>query len=177
MKRAVAWWLGVSGIGVGLVLVSGSLRQGATTAEAWPGKKKSDQAAATQPAQAGNQSQAAQPAAGQPAQPGAEKIVYTFEDEAKMREFTRLWQQRQGIVLRMSVLQGYWNGEQAALAQMNKKLGDDYKLDPLKNYTLDGQKRVLIEREAPPAPAATATPAASPSGQAQAGQPNATQNP
>ncbi len=39
----------------------------------------------------------------------AEKVVFTFENDEKMREFTKLWQQRQGIVVGMSVLQSNRN--------------------------------------------------------------------
>lgn len=88
------------------------------------------------------------PAAPQPS--GPEKVAFTFENDEKMQEFARLWQQRQGIVLRMTVLQAYWNEEQAALAEVNNKFAADYKLDVAKNYTLDTDRKVLIEREAPP---------------------------
>ena len=87
-----------------------------------------------------------------PAAAAAEKIVFTFPDDTKMQEFMKLWQQRQGIVLRMTVLQAYWNEEQTALAELNNKLTTDYKLDPKKNYSLDDKRRALIEHEAPPSP-------------------------
>ncbi len=94
-----------------------------------------------------------------PAKPGSEKVAYTFPDEAKIQEFTKLWQQRQASVLRMTVLQSYWNEEQAALAELNNKLTSEYKVDTSKNYFLDREHRTLVEREAPPAPQATAQPA------------------
>jgi len=84
---------------------------------------------------------------------GEEKIVYTFEDDEALRQFTDLWQQRQSIILRMTVLQAYWNEEQAALAELNNVLTSQYHTDATKNYVLDGDRRVLIEREVPAAPA------------------------
>ena len=93
----------------------------------------------------------------EPASPAAgEKVIYTFPDEAKMRDFTQLWQQRQGILLRMNVLQAYWSEEQAALTQLNNKLAIDYKIDTTKNYVLNSEKRELVERE-PQSPQAPST--------------------
>ena len=103
-----------------------------------------------------------------------EKIAYTFDDEAKMKEFTHLWQQRQTVLLRMTVLQSYWNEEQAALAKLNNQLATTYHLDATKNYSLDPTRRVLIERESPrtPPPTAGAAPAAeTPSQVGQAAKP------
>ncbi len=68
-----------------------------------------------------------------PTKPGPEKVAYTFPDEAKIQEFTKLWQQRQASVLRMTVLQSYWNEEQTALAELNNKLTSEYKVDTSKN--------------------------------------------
>ena len=118
------------------------------------------------------------PPAAQPAQQagtgqagaGPEKTVFTFENDAKMEEFTKLWQRRQGVVLRMTVLQAYWNEEQAALADLNSQIAAAYKLDVTKNYYLDSERRVLVEREAPPAPPDSAS-------VAQAGQPPPVQRP
>ena len=85
----------------------------------------------------------------QPAQASAKeegKAVFTFPDDAKMQEFAARWQQRQAMMARMAVLQGYWKQEQANLAQMNQQLLTDYHLDVSKTYTLDRDKRVLLER-------------------------------
>ena len=45
-----------------------------------------------------------QPAAASaaPAKP-AEKVAYTFSDQSKVEDFSKLWQQRQATVIRMSV--------------------------------------------------------------------------
>ena len=91
-----------------------------------------------------------------------------------MKEFTHLWQQRQTVLLRMTVLQSYWNEEQAALAKLNDQLATTYHLDATKNYSLDSTRRVLIERENPhpPPPTAGAAPAAeTPSQVGQAAKP------
>jgi len=107
-----------------------------------------------------------------------EKIAYTFEDDAKMREFTDLWQQRQGFVIRMTVLQNYWNVEQAALAKVNSDLQATYSFDSSKNYTLESDKRQLLEREVPapqlPETAQAAATAPSPKAPSPATPPSAT---
>ena len=91
-----------------------------------------------------------------------EKVAYTFTDEATMQGFTKLQQQRQGVFVRMTVLQSYFNEEQAQLAELNSKLAKEYGLDVSKNYSLDAQRRVIIERETPPVPPASATVPAAP---------------
>ncbi len=151
MKRAMSWFvgLGVSAVFIGLILQNHF--QGSAIVEA--AKKQ-----AAPPANAAPAATPAQPAAQLGSQ--AEKIAYTFSDDAKIKDFTNLWQQRQGIILRMTVLQAYWNEEQAALKQVNDKVTADYKLDPSKNYFLDAKRHVLIEREAPPAPPGSAQPQA-----------------
>ncbi len=109
---------------------------------------------------------AAPPAAEQPAvppststAPAQETIAYTFKDETEMEQFAKLWYQRQAVMVRMSVLQAYWNEEQANLAELNNKFSTDYQLDPAKQYSLDDSRRVLLERPAPAAPpAAPGTP-------------------
>ena len=116
-------------------------------------------------AEAAKKEQAEKKTEAAPAPKAEEKVAFTFENNAKMEEFTKLWQQRQGMIVRMTVLQAYWNEEQAGLAQLNNKLTADYKLDATKNYSLDAKRRVLIEREAAPvslpgANTASATPPA-----------------
>ena len=75
-----------------------------------------------------------------------------------------MWQQRQAVMLRMSVLNAYWTEEQAAIAQLNEQLATQYHVDVNKSYTLDTEHRTLIERPAPPPPPA---PAAQPAGPAE----------
>ena len=94
--------------------------------------------------------------------------VFTFPDDATMQAFATLWQQRQVLLTKAAVLQDYWKQEQANLAHINQQLLTDYHLDVKNNYTLDRDKRVLIERAPsaePPAPdtADTAQPPAIPS--------------
>jgi hypothetical protein len=118
--------------------------------------------------------QAAAPAPTSPAQPAVsppsvpppaavttppvegEQIVYQFDDEAKMREFANVWQSRQKTLLRMAVLRAYWDNEQAGSTALNTQLETQYHLSPTGNYVLDAEKRVLMERPAPPADAAPA---------------------
>lgn len=92
----------------------------------------------------------AQQAASSPAASGSEKIAFTFPDEDQMRQFAQLWQQRQATLTKMAVLQDYFTQEQTALADQNKQLLSTYNLDVSKNYTLDTDRKVLVEREAPP---------------------------
>ena len=75
-----------------------------------------------------------------------EHVVFTFADDAQMRQFAQLWQQRQGMMARMVVLQGYWNQEQASLAKLNEQLLDQYHHDVAKNYALDSERKVLVEQ-------------------------------
>lgn len=126
-----------------MLLASGGLALTATAAE------KKAPAASMQPAKP------AQPAEAKPAE---EKIVHTFKDENEIKEFAKVWQQRQATLVKMSVLKTYFTEEEATLAQLNNKLVNDYKVDTSKNYFLDAQRRALVERELPPptAPAASA---------------------
>jgi hypothetical protein len=137
MRRTFLWIMGIGCTGVAFALVMNGLGRNEPVATAEDAN----------PAQA-------QPASG--SEP--EKVVFTFENEEKMNEFTDLWQQRQAMILRMTVLQSFWNEEQTRLAQLNKQLETQYSVDVSKNYYLDGDRRVLLERETPPqvpAPAAT----------------------
>ncbi len=121
----------------------------ATSADALFGKKDKAKTEPTPPAASTTTAAA----------PDGEKIVYTFADQAKMDEFAKLWQQRQRAGLRMTVLQSYWNEEQAALQQLNQQLSQDYHLDVNKNYRFDNERKVLIEV---PSPAEPASPAPAP---------------
>ena len=80
-----------------------------------------------------------------------EKVVHTFADQAAMQAFVDLWQQRQQRALRMAMLEGYWNNEQATLEDLNNRLTSQYGLDLSKGYALNSDERVLIERETPAA--------------------------
>jgi len=90
------------------------------------------------------------------AEPREAETVYTFDDDAAMQVFTNMWQQRQGINIRMHVLESYWSSEQAVLTQANQQLAELYGIDINKNYFLDSERQVLIETETPPPPAPSA---------------------
>lgn len=109
---------------------------------------------------------AQQPNEGQatPAAPtsGEETIAYTFSDEAQMQEFGQLWRQHQEVRIRMAVLQGYLTQEQAALAQLNQQFLSKYNLDVTKNYSLDTDRKVILERPASATPEPGAQPALQP---------------
>lgn len=96
----------------------------------------------------------AAPLEGQPAQPSAdaqeETIVHTFATDEELQAFGNLWQQHQGNGVRLAVLKSFWDEENGELTKLNSTLSGTYQLDVTKNYTLDAQRRVIIEREAPP---------------------------
>ena len=131
MSRRIGWMAGIGG--VGMVAAWALL---ATAAAAEPAA-----APASEAKPAGTEKK--------------EKVIFTFDDQAKLDTFTGLWDRRRAVILRMTVLQSYWNEEQATLAQLNTKLETDYKMDFNKDYYLDRERRVIIEREAPPAPIPT----------------------
>ena len=146
MRQAIPWVIAAGCIGVTIGVVLRSPTQPSSTASA--------------PTPLAQQ---------QTIPPGASiegKVVHEFEDESKMSDFTSLWQQRQGILLRMSLLQSYWNNEEASLSKFHEKMKTDYSLDTAnKAYVLDGDRRALIEREKPPAGSEAGAPAAAPAEQ------------
>ena len=123
MKRATLWTIGAGVTGVALMI--------ALRAQEQPGGKAEPAKDAVAP---------------------AEKIAFTFSDDQKMQEFAQIWQQRQVILTRMAVLQSYWNIEQGGLNETNKQLLEKFNMDVNKNYTLDSERKVLVEREAAPQP-------------------------
>jgi hypothetical protein len=78
--------------------------------------------------------------------PPGETVVHTFADDAQVREFARLWQQRHALIVRANALETYWNTEQAILTQLNAQLSSQYGLDPAKSYTFNADQRTLVER-------------------------------
>ena len=126
-----------------IVLVCGAIAAGVATMCA----QAKDRAPAAPPAAA--------PAPAVEAPPG--KVVFTFDNEDKMKEFETLWRQRQVAAVRMTVLQAYWNEEQAMINKLNQQLTDDYKVDVKKGYSLDTARKVLIERPETAAPDAQAS--------------------
>jgi hypothetical protein len=96
-----------------------------------------------------------------PAADEAGTITHTFQDDNQVQEFAALWQQRRQVLLRMAVLQSYWDQEQAGLAELNKHLAETYHVDPSKSYRLDTDRRALIEQ--PAAAAGQESPPAAPS--------------
>ena len=104
---------------------------------------------------------------------GEGQVVYTFKDDADIKQFQQLVQAKQIVNTRIAVLQTYLTQEVGNIQQLNGQLSLNYKIDPNKNYLMDPDKKVV--REAPmtaaqpagtanpsavTAPAATATPAA-----------------
>ncbi len=79
------------------------------------------------------------------------EATFTFQDEAQMQQFALLWGRRQASLTRLAVLQDYATEEQAKLGKVNEELMSQYHLDVNKHYTLNTDRKVLIEHPAPPA--------------------------
>ena len=145
MKRVVPLVLVVGGVGLALWFVARAQRPQPALPSAPPAQTIPPAAVSPTP-----------PSPEPPVAPaqaeGTEPVVYQFEDEAKMREFAGLWQSRQKTLLRLAVLRAYWDNEQSGATTLNTQLETQYHLNPANNYTLDGEKRVLIERPASAAP-------------------------
>ena len=97
------------------------------------------------------------------------RTVFTFSDDAQMQEFARLWNQREGVLARIAVLQRYWNQEQSELAVFNQQLLSQYHVDANHSYSLDTDRKALIEHALTPD-----SPTPPPSGPAHAPSPRPT---
>jgi hypothetical protein len=100
-------------------------------------------------------SQGTAPGSSAPASPSAPEgtapegpVAYTFKDDQALREFAEIWRSRQNVTVRMTILQSYWNREQALLAETAGQLKETYGVEPSENYFLNTEKRVLVERSA-----------------------------
>jgi len=90
---------------------------------------------------------------------GPGRVVFTFADDAQLRAFAQLWNQRERALARLGTLQEYWAQEQRDLAQLSQRLAD-YHVDTTKSYVLDPDRKVLLEREpALPPPDSRSSPA------------------
>ena len=173
MKRTRRWVVGVGCVGIALTGIWSGMGQGiAAAAQDKP---------AAQPVTPVVKQKSKPPmipdAAATPPEAGSkapEHVVYTFESDERMKEFAGLWQKRQTMLLRMSVLKSYWEQEQDALTQLSKNLTTDYHLDLSKSYTLDAQRRMILEREVP---AAAGAASAAPAGAASSPNPKTTTTP
>jgi hypothetical protein len=140
MKRFVTWGAGVIGVVVAIGVFVFARSQSMTSVFAESAKAaKSPAAAAAKPAAPSSAAESS----GESAPAG--KVAYTFPDEAAMRRFAEQSQQRQAVLLRMSVLRAYLTEEQSNLMEMDKRFAADYGLDVTKSYFLDAQRRVLLE--------------------------------
>lgn len=146
MKRVLPLLLVVGGVGLVLWAVVRSQHQPVSRPAATAPPTASVEAA---------QPKAVPPAPALAASGEAEPVVYQFADEAGMREFAGLWQQRQKALLRLAVVRAYFDNEQEAAKKVNTELEAQYSLNPTSNYTLDADKRQLIEHPAPAAAAET----------------------
>ena len=133
MKSGIPLLILVGGVGVGVGYLVGG------------GRAQRPDPAAIQQAQTQIIQETISPA-------GAGAVVHTFPDEASLQEFAVLWQQRQALLLRVTMLESYWNGEQGILGQLNDQLTSVYHLDLANNYTIDPERRVLVEAEGPATP-------------------------
>ena len=143
MRRTLFWFIGAVLVSAGLVwALQAQEQQGAKPAASGPAAQKAASSSETE-----------------------EHIAFRFADDAQMGEYTKVLQERQGILIRMQVLQQYFTEEQSRLSALNKDIIAKYKLDETRAYILDAERKVLIEREAPPEsppaqPGSASTPAA-----------------
>lgn len=152
MKRPWRRVIGVGGLALTLAgFVQGVPRDTTTALAAW-GKKK-PQTATPEPAAAAPTTPPVVPGAGE-----GETIVHTFENDAKLQEFKQLWEQRQAVILRMTVLKAYWDNEQTTRTKLNDLFAQEYNLDASKDYVLDAKRSVILEREASAEPSQPAAP-------------------
>ena len=71
---------------------------------------------ATEASQAPSDAADQAPAA-KPQEMARDHVIATFATDEEMREFVQLWQQQQGALRAMKVLEGYWSQEQEELAK------------------------------------------------------------
>lgn len=97
--------------------------------------------------------QVSRPPASKASSGSAQAVVFTFADEAQLQAFANVWRKRERLLARLATLQEYWAAEQQDLAGLNQRLAAEYHVDVAKSYTLDPQRKVLIEQPpSPPAP-------------------------
>src|SRR3989338_5716603 len=145
MKRVVPLVLVVGGVGVGLGVVAPGPRPPPALAPAPPESAPAEGLAA-----------------GTPVSGEEGTIVHTFATEDEMKTFATLWQQRQGSGVRLAVLKSFWDEENTELTKLNGALTETYQLDVTKNYMLDPNRRVIVERPAAAEPAPEAPPVQAP---------------
>ena len=137
MKQTVPWVIAGTSLAVAIVSVSGVMHSPTKTGTA------------AAPASTGAP---AMSPAGQASEVPEGPVAYTFADEDKLKEFVRSWQQRQAMVFRLAVLKDYWDAEEKNLKTITDGMVTSYGIDPAKNYTLDKEKKSLVELPAPVEP-------------------------
>jgi len=75
------------------------------------------------------------------------KIIRKFNTVDEMKVFLSLMQTKQSILNRAAVLEDYVAVERANLNNINGQLLLKFKIDPSKNYSLDTNKKSLVEIE------------------------------
>lgn len=73
------------------------------------------------------------------------KIIYTFNDDDEVKEFAQLAQMKMTVINKMSVLENYIIMEKNNLDEVNGQLLLKYKIDPVKNYSLDANNKKIFE--------------------------------
>ena len=131
MKRTLVWVVGLCVASLGVVFALRAQERQIAKAPAAPAS------AASTPAQP-------------PAAPPAGTVVHTFADQTEMEQFAQVWRQRQAALARSAVLESYLSQEQQALKQISEELLNKYHLNVDKAYTLDTERKALLEREGPP---------------------------
>ncbi|HPG30758.1 MAG TPA: hypothetical protein PKY81_07880 [bacterium] len=72
-------------------------------------------------------------------------IIYTFNGEDEIKEFAQLAQMKMAVINKMSVLENYIVLEKNNLDEVNGQLLLKYKIDPVKNYSLDANTKKIFE--------------------------------
>ena len=125
----------------GAVLVSGLVMSGIGAAESKPAP--ADAAKPAAPASSATPPQEQAPEG---------TVIFTFADEAQMDAFGKTWRERKIILTRMAVLKMYWDDEQAQLNAVDEALLSTYHINSknaTKAYSLDTNRKVILERPAP----------------------------
>lgn len=74
------------------------------------------------------------------------ELATATNDGARASQGAELQKQRESVTLRLQVLQTYWDRDQTALTRVNQSLSDAYGIDLTTAYTLNLQRRVLLEQ-------------------------------
>ncbi len=73
------------------------------------------------------------------------KLIYNFVSDDDIKNFVAMIQIKQSVLNRITVLQDYLLSEKNNIDRINGQLILKYKIDPSKNYSLDPDKKIIVE--------------------------------